>query len=195
MLEFTEMRKRRRNKVFIFCIGLLIIFCLIRCKEETKHNGFVLQKFKVINSQLSTIIKGIKDSAFVLKEKNEIIVLRLRINDSMPVFCLTSAKKDKLNEYYIYSANSRIVGYIEDKSIPSEVIVLSDVNNKVDFETAFYKFLVPTKDKKCFEYIYFPDNQYSVDSRGFGAPPPFFDPYFYYYICKGSKIIPVSRGK
>ena len=189
------MRTKKRNNFLIFCIGLLIVFGTVSCKEKTKQNGFVLQKFKVINTQLSSIIKGIKDSAFILKETNEIIVLRLRIHDSLPTFCLTSAKINKLNEYFIYSSNSRIVGYIEDESIPTEVIVLSDINNKIDFEMAFYKFLIPTKDKKCFEYIYFPDNQYSVDSRGFGAPPPFFDTYFYYYTYKGGKIIPVAHGK
>jgi hypothetical protein len=189
------MRTKERNKILIFYIGLMFIVGLMSCKKESRHNGFVLQNFKIINSQLYSIVKGIKDSAYISTKANDIIILELRIHDSVPEFCLTSAKKNKLNEFYIYSSNSRIVGYVEDKSIQTEVIVLSDIDNKVDFEMTFYKFLVPTSDTKYFEYIYFPDNQYSVDARGFGAPPPLFDPYFYYYTYKGNKIIPSTYGK
>ncbi len=186
------MRTKERNKILLFYIGFLFIIGLASCKKESRHNGFVLQNFKIINNQLNSIIKGIKDSAYISTKSSDVILLELRIHDSVPEFCLTSAKKDKLNEYYIYSSNSRIVGYIEDKSVQTEVIILSDIDNKVDFEMTFYKFLVPTNDTKCFEYIYFPNNQYSVDARGFGAPPPFFDPYFYYYVYKGNKIISVT---
>lgn len=189
------MRPKERNEILFFYIGFMFMIGLISCKNESRHNGFVLQNFKIINSQLSAIIKGIKDSAYISTTVNDVIVLELSIRDSVPEFCLTSARKDKLNEYYIYSSNSRIIGYVEDKSIQTEVIVLSDIDNKVDFEMAFYKFLVPTNDTKYFEYIYFPDNQYSVDAQGFGAPPPFFDPYFYYFNYKGNKIVPVNYGR
>lgn len=190
------MRTKGRNRNSLFCIGFMFILIigLTNCKKESKHNGFVLQNFKVINSELISIINGIKDSAYILKESDDVIILELKVHDSVPMFCLTSAKRNKLNEYFIYSSNSRIVGYIEDKKLPTEIIVLSDINNKVSFELAFYKFLIPTEDKKYFEYIYFPDNQYSIDARGFGAPPPLFDPYYYYFIYKGNNIIPMNRN-
>ena len=58
----------------------------------------------------------------------------------------------------------------------------------------FYKFLIPTEEKKRFDYIYFPENQYYINERGVGNPPPFFDPYYYYYTYNGKKIIPVSMN-
>lgn len=185
----------KRNRILMVCLGFLFVLAFSNCKNKLLHNGLKLQRFKVINTQLDSIIRGIKDSTYILKHGDDVIVLVLRTYKSNPEFCFTSTKKDKLNEYFIFSSNSRIVGYIEDKSLMTEVIVLSNINNRVDFEMTFYKFLIPTKDKKDFDYIYFPDDQYSVDDRGFGPPPPFFDPYFYYYTYKGNKILPSNHSK
>jgi hypothetical protein len=163
---------------------------LTACKRESKHNGFVLQRFNVVNNQLNSIIKGIKDSAQILKFGDDVILLVLRMNDSVPEFCFASTKKKDINEEYIYRENRRIVGYIVNKSLSTEIIVLSNLNSSVDFGMIFYKFLVPTVDKKCFDYIYFPDNQYTIDARGFGPTPPVFDPYYYFYTYKENRIIP-----
>lgn len=189
------MKTKERNRILFFCIGFMLVIGLSACKKESKPNGFILQKFKIINNQLNSLINSIKDSAYISKEANNVIILELGIHDSAPEFCFTSTKKDKLNEYFIFSSNSRIVGYIEDKSRLTEIIVLSDINNLMDFEMIFYKFLIPTKEKKYFEYIYFPDDQYIVKENGKGYPPPFFDPYFYYYTYKGNRIVPVIHDR
>ena len=184
------MKIRNINRILMACLGFLFVLAFSNCKNKLQHNGLKLQRFKVINTQLDSIIRGIKDSSYILKHGDDVIVLVLSTYKSNPEFCFTSVKKEDLNEYFIFSSNSRIVGYIEDKSNTTEVIVLSNINNRVDFEMIFYKFLIPTKEKKYFDYIYFPNDQYSVDDRGFGPPPPFFDPYFYYYTYKGNKITP-----
>jgi len=190
---FTNMRTKKRNRILIVCVGFLFVLAFLNCKNKSKHNGFELQRFKVVNIQLDSIIRGIKDSTHILKHGENVIVLVLRTYESNPEFCFTSAKTEDVSEDYIYSNNRRIIGYININEIP--IIVLSTESNKYDFEMTFYKFLIPTEDKKYFEYIYFPDDQYSVDARGFGTPPPLFDPYFYYYTYKGNKIIPSTYGK
>ncbi|BEG99463.1 hypothetical protein [Bacteroides sedimenti] len=189
------MNTKKRNIIYIICIGIIFIIGLFVCKNESKQNGFVLQKFNVVNRQLYSIINSIKDSAYISKASDNVIVLELRINEFAPEFCFTSTKKEILNKYFIFGSNLRIVGYIEDRQRQAEIIVLSRIDNRVDFEMAFYKFLTPTNEKKYFNYIYFPDDQYVVKDNGEGYPPPFFDPYFYYYIYKGNNIIPAAYGK
>ena len=189
------MRKKEKNNIQFLYIVVMFVILLTGCNSKPKHNGFILQRFNVVNNQLRSIIHGIKDSAQILKYGDDVIVLVLRINDSIPEFCFASTKKKELNEEYISSSNKRIVGYIVDKSLPAEIIVLSNINSRDDFEMIFYKFLVPTVDKKCFDYIYYPDNQYIIDARGFGPSPPCFDPHFYFYIFKENRISPANYGK
>ena len=186
------MRKKGKNNIQFLYIVVMFVILLTGCNSEPKRNGFILQRFSVVNNQLNSIINGIKDSAQILKYGDDVLVLVLRISDSIPEFCFVSTKKSKLNEEYISSSNKRIVGYIVDKSLPTEIIVLTNINSIFDFEMLFYKFLVPTDEKKYFEYIYYPDNQYVIDARGFGPSPPCFDPHFYFYIYKGNRIIPAN---
>nr|WP_320059426.1 hypothetical protein [uncultured Bacteroides sp.] len=187
------MRIKKGNRILIVCIGFLFMLAFSNCKNKSKHNGFELQRFKVINSQLDSIIHGIKDSTHILKDGENVLILVLRIYDSNPEFCFTSAKAEDVSDDYIYSNNSRIIGYIDDKMIP--IIVLSNEFKKYEFEFYFYKFIIPTNDKKYFDFIYFPNDQYTVDKNGKGFPPPLFDPYFYYYTYKGNKISPSNYGK
>jgi len=188
------MRKKGKNKIQLLLIAFIFVILSTGCKREPKHSGFILQRFNVVNNQLNSIINGIKDSTHILKRGDDVIVLDLRTYNSNPIFCFSSTKKDDLNEYYIYSSNARIVGYIENKNIPNDIIVLSDINYIVDFDMTFYKFIVPTLDKKQINYIYFPDNQYIIDRRGFGTPPKIFDPFKYIYIYKGNKIFPFNNS-
>lgn len=185
----------RRNDLIYFFIGIISLCSLTNCNyiKNKSHKGFVLQNFKVNDSHLRSIIRGIKDSAYILDGENNVIVMELGVYDNLPLFSLSSSKKNAINEYFIFSCNARVVGYIEDENIPTDIIVLSDINSRVDFEMAFYKFLTPTKEKKSFEYIYFPDDQYYADEKGFGSPPPFFDAYFYHYIYKDGKFIPINK--
>ncbi|BEG98041.1 hypothetical protein BSYN_03060 [Bacteroides sedimenti] len=166
----------------------------VSCKVESKHKGFTLQNFKVVNGQLDSIIRGINDSTHILKQKGYVIILVLRVYDSKPEFCLTSAEKEAVSEKYIYLNNRRIVGYL-DNGNDEPIIILSTDCNKYDFESTFYTFLNPTGKKKYFEYIYFPDNQYSLKNDGTGYPPSFFDPYFYYYRYQENNIVPVTYDR
>jgi hypothetical protein len=163
------------------------------CNYKSKHSGFTLQRFKITNNQLLSIAGSIKDSMNIVNQKEYVIILILRNYNSSPEFCFTFAKAEDVSKDFIYIKNRRIIGYIQNNGIP--IIVLSTENSKYDFEMTFYKFIVPTTEVKYFDYIYFPEDQYSIDSRGFGAPPPFFDPHYYYYACKGGKIVSITYGK
>lgn len=188
------MKRNVRDKILLFLTILLFAIDFTSCKVASKHCGFTLQKFKIVNSQLDSIIRGIKDSTYIFKQNENVIILVLRVYNSKPEFCFTSAEKEDVSEKYIFLHNRRIVGYI-DNGNNKPIIILSADSNKYDFESTFYQFLIPTGEKRCFEYIYFPDNQYSIMKDGKGYPPSFFDPYFYFYRYQGNKIIPVTYGK
>jgi hypothetical protein len=153
--------------------------------------GFYLQEFNVINPHLDKIINGVKDSANMLSNGDDVIVLILRVYDSKPEFCFTSSQAKDVSKYYIYQKNYRIVGYLKNDT---PIIVLSAVMDKYEFETTFYSFLIPTDTKKYFEYIQFPDDQYKVNEKGYPLPPSTFDPYYYYFSFDGDRFVPIKYG-
>ncbi|MDR0834816.1 MAG: hypothetical protein LBN93_11675 [Candidatus Symbiothrix sp.] len=181
---------KTKNKIFLFIIVTLFIG-LSSCKKESNQRGFYLQRFEVINPQLNAIIHGIQDSSAiknVLRPEKNVVVMVLRIYNSVPEFGFTSAEMDDFSEMYIFQKNRRIVGYIDIENSP--VIVLSTITSLYEFMDIFYKFLVPTENTKQFEYIYFPDNMYCfLDEFGIPCPPSLFDPYFYSYAFKDGKFV------
>jgi hypothetical protein len=185
--------KTRASNHICFLLGLVLCLGLISCKSGEKHNGFTLQRFKIIDEHLAATIKGVCDSSYILEKEDEVLLLDLRFVDSISFFVLTSASQKIINEYLIFSCNSRIVGFIEEAYLPADVIVISNTNGRVDFETMYYKFIIPTKDKKRIDYIYFPDDQYAVNEVGKGYPPPFFDPYYYVFEYTNGEFVPVAK--
>jgi hypothetical protein len=164
---------------------------LTSCNLSSKHNGFKLQQFTITNFQLKSVTQVITDS-LCMPKKDEVIVLLLGINDSIPEFCFTSAKIKDVSNDYIYLDNRRIVGFINNNG--KSIIVLSTEPNKFIFESIFYEFLIPTNRKEYFWYIKFPDNQYHVNKQGIGYPPYAFDPFYHCYTYKENEIVPIIRS-
>jgi hypothetical protein len=156
-----------------------------------------LQRFEVVNPQLKSIIQGIKDSTYiknVLEPNKNVIIMVLRVSDSIPEFCFTSTEMDEVSEMYIFKDSRRIVGYIDIED--SSLIVLSSISSQYEFMNTFYKFLIPTENKKQFEYIYFPENLYCLpDRNGIPCPPLFFDPYYYSYAFEEGRFMFVNPDK
>jgi len=141
------------NKLLI--IITIILFVSTGCSKSS--SGFILQNFEVSNPKLETIINIISND---LKKNEYIIVIDFLVKDSVPEFWFSFHKKDELRDYYIFFLNRRIIGYLTKNN--SEIILLSRINYKDDFEGLFCKFIYPTEKKKKFDYIYFPDNQYKM---------------------------------
>lgn len=152
----------KRKVLAIKLICLLAILFIISCNHFS--NGFVLQDFDVSNSKLDSIINRLSNEY----EKNtqdddrKMIVLDFRFIDSIPQFWFSFHEKDELRDFFIFYQNRRIIGYLSKNNI--DIILTSDVNSKSKFEEIFSGFIKPTKKKKVFEFLYFPDNQYVNDS-------------------------------
>ncbi len=188
------MRNKRRNSIPVICIISLICMGLTggSCKGDAQK-GTILQKFEIINASLINVINGIKDSMYIekhLTEDDYVIVMELGDFDSNLEFGFTFANKKNISSLYIYDNLMRIVGYTENNDV--DVIILSYEKSKFDFERKFYKFLIPTKEKRCFEYIYFPEDLYRVDDKGIPSPPVVFDPHYYYFYFKEGSFIPAN---
>ena len=146
---------------FLLFISILVLL-LMSCKRVSC--GFNLQKFEISNHKLDSIIGKLtaeyeKNCSI---EKRKIVVLDLRFIDSIPQFWFSFHEKDELRDYFIFYQNRRIIGYLSKNN--TELILLSDINSKNEFEKLFSNFIYPTKKKKIFEYIFFPNNQYKNDS-------------------------------
>lgn len=180
---------RRSNLKVVGMICMLIIG-FTNCKHEKKPRGFNLQRFDIVSSHLDSVVQGLNDSCNVKRAfaDGEVLIMVLRIWDSKPEFCFTTAKKEDVTKLYTSMDYWRIVGYIEHNNV--DFIVLSTESNKTDFELEFYKYIHPTNDTKCFDYIYFPDDMYAIMSDGRPYPPPFFDPHIDYFVYINNKIIP-----
>ena len=154
------------NRINILLLLSIILFVLNSCKK--KSNGYNLQKFEISNHKLDSIVN--KFTAEYEKncspKERKIIVLDLIYKDSIPQFWFTFLKKEELINSYIYYYNKRIVGYITRNN--SDLILLSNINYKIEFENIFSGFIYPTKKNKIFDYINFPNNQYKNDSTEIG---------------------------
>lgn len=188
------MKKRRSSNILIVCFGLLTVLTMQGCKRDAKLNGFFLQRFNVVSDSLISLIHQEEDSADAWKFRldDDINVLNLRVYNSQPEFCFSTANREGFSESYIYLYNLRIVGYIETNRRP--LIILSRENDIFKFERIFYKFLIPTDEKKQFDFIYFPDNYYHADKKGYPTRALFFDPNYRCYAFKDSTFIRMHYG-
>ncbi len=185
------MKDRMKNSISVTGVIVAICIGLTVCKDVNK--GTTLQKFEIINIQLDKVISGIKDSAFIkenLASDDYVIVMVLREFNSNLEFCFTSANKKDISNLYIYDNLTRIVGYTNNKGV--EIIILSDEKSRYDFERKFYKFLIPTKEKRYFDYIYFPEDLYELDDHGIPTPRVLFDPYYYFFYFKEGNFVPIN---
>jgi len=150
--------QENRFKSFIFIISFILV--ISSCSKSP--SGFVLQNFEVSNHKLDSLINSLT-SEYIKKSKDEnkqIIVLEFLVNDSIPEFWFSFHEKNELRDYFIFQQNRRIIGYITKNNL--QVILLSKINSKIEFENAFCTFIYPTEIKQRFEYIYFPDDQYKM---------------------------------
>jgi hypothetical protein len=147
-----------RFKSFIFIISLILVTS--SCSKSP--SGFVLQNFEVSNHKLDSLINSLT-SEYLKKSKEkdrQIIVLELLVNDSIPEFWFSFHEKNELRDYFIFQQNRRIIGYITKNNL--QIILLSKINSKIEFENTFCTFIYPTEKKQRFDYIYFPDDQYKM---------------------------------
>ena len=147
-----------RIKYFIFIISLILI--ISSCNKSS--SGFVLQNFEVSNHKLDSLIINLTGE-YIKKYKEEdrqIIVLELLSNDSIPEFWFSFHEKNELRDYLIFQQNRRIIGYITKNNL--QIILLSKINSKIEFENTFCTFIYPTEKKQRCDYIYFPDYQYKM---------------------------------
>lgn len=172
--------KRKINNFCLFASILLLFSCI----NETKK-GFSLQKFSVSNTNLQVVIDDLSTKIKQSKMDDYELVLELNKYDSIPEFWFMYTKKSLAN-YRIFNSNMRVVGYLDNKNM--DMLLLSNINNKTDFESFFYSFIKPSNKTKTFSYIFFPDWQYSADEKGLGYPPGFVDYRYLFYIFKNNKF-------
>lgn len=161
IMEMVYTKKKmlvNRLKAFIFIISL--IFTITSCSKSP--SGFVLQNFEVSNHKLDSIV-GILTREYEKKDEEkerQIIVLELLVNDSIPEFWFSFHEKNELRDYFVFHQNRRIIGYLTKSNF--QIVLLSKINSKIEFEEAFCTFIYPTEKKQRFDYIYFPDDQYKM---------------------------------
>lgn len=181
----TRFIKQSRKRFVSF---LSLIVCILVLSGCNGNRGFSLQKFEVKNTQLDSIVRSFVDSIEKIESSsNGIPIMTIHHLDSIPAFYFTVDEKESITPMYIFSNNRRIVGYINTKN--KDIIVLTSINSKFDFEMEFYKFLIPTDHLKSFDFIYFPDDMYCVaDENGLPCPPILFDPNYKVFIYKNNKF-------
>jgi hypothetical protein len=161
---------------------------LCSCSCNSKENGFYLQQFEIKNTQLDSIIQIFIDNE-VKTVPNAIPILILHSIDSIPAFYLTETEKKYVSVKYIFQDNNRIVGYTEVKN--SDVIILSTINSKFDFEMEFYKYLIPKNNTRLFEFVYFPNDLYCTSlTEDIPCPPMLFHYQYQKYVDSTNNIKP-----
>ena len=154
MKKVCTVQSQQVIKLFIIIISTVVS---VSCNKQS--SGFVLQDFEISNHKLDSITSLY--TTYYLetdKDKNEVIVLEFLIRDSIPEFWFSIHGKDELRDHYIFYYNTRIIGYLTRNNC--QIILLSRINFKDQFESTFCKFIYPTEKKERIDYLFFPDNQY-----------------------------------
>ena len=160
MIKVFIKQKMSVNKLLVFIITIMLV--AISCRNSSQ--GFDLQKFEVSNPKLDSLINILtREYKKNCKEEKKIIVLEFLVKDSIPEFWFSFHEKNELRDFYIFYQNRRIIGYLKEDDI--QIILLSRIDYKNEFEEVFCKFIYPTEKKEKFDYIYFPGDQYKMNEE------------------------------
>jgi len=177
-------------KVILSVMVIILTGCITKENRQiiNTEKGFMLQKFEIKNKDLQDTINNL---TYIVnnrtdKYKDYILTLELRQYKSNIEFWFDFINKENA-AYKINTYNLRVVGYITDNS--EDVILLSNINNRFDFEFIIYKFIQPTDRTKRFDFIYFDDTQYQVDKEGRGLPPLGIRDNYTIYIFQNNELI------
>ena len=155
--EYINLFIEKNKNYIILLIASLGLFISCSIRNDSHPKGFILQRFEVVNHDLDTTLKSLKNRDLVrkLNQDDDIIILMLKqLEDSTLGFFIQRSTKVHFSNNFIASSNNRVVGYIEYKNLPTgRIIVLSNVSSIFDFESLFYRFMIPTKDKKQFNFF------------------------------------------
>jgi hypothetical protein len=181
--------------------GLLILLFSISissCNTSTNNSGcFALEEFAIDNPYLDSIIDSVANWHFkslsdnmskVDSENNKVMLLEFSHRDSILLFKFIVITKSDAIYKYIYRYNKRIIGY--KPTAITNVILVSDINNIVDFGNLFLKFIHPTGNVMIFDFMRFPSDYFYGDS--ISRWPNFdslFDPSFIVYQYNGQKFL------
>jgi len=174
----------------LFLYVIIIIGCTTkeRSKDVNSEKGFNLQEFVITEKELQSVVNDIT-SIFNNDPPSDIYTLTLELREYKYTleFWFNVIKKESVTKK-IFSYNKRIVGYVTCNN--KDIIVLSDINDRLDFEIIFYKFIQPTENNKRFNFIYFDDTQYQVDEQGNFIPSSSgIRDHYVAYIFQDNKMI------
>ena len=189
------------NKLTLTLLAIILIGC---CKTSIPQKGFSLQEFKIANKELDKVVKIISKEFYSQSQSKNISNLNLLLDlreskDTIPEFWFTYFDdNDDLRERIIYRSNKRIVGYINCNNI--DVILISSIAYKSDFEELFCKFIYPTNNTKQFDFLYFPANQYQFNKyivakdkadslTKWVTEAEFFDPAYIVFRYENGKMV------
>ena len=160
---------------------------MMSCSVKDRK-GFNLQKFIIVNDELQKIVNDLTQTINLEGPASVYtLMLELREYKSNPEFWFILSMKENVVSK-IFSENKRIVGYITDNN--KDIIVISNINDRFDFEVIFYKFIHPAEDsKKRFDFVYFSEYQYRADERGNPLIPPSVRYYYWAYVFQDNKLI------
>lgn len=172
-------------------IIILLLLCLCGCNEEKSYNnGFILEEFVFDTHQLDSIVNSVAElysnslSKSNLSDDNgKVLILELSGCPNNLLFNFVCLKKYAAIYKYIFWHNKRIVGY--NKTVLTEVILVSDINDLADFKNCFSNIMHPTGNIKNFHFLSFPKDLYSKGSQGWADFDLVFDPRFIVYQYDG----------
>lgn len=177
------------KKMIIYFIILLSFFSCNK-KDESLSKGLVLQEFKIMEPIVKTTIHNL--SLLAKKDmktnKDLCMVLVFKKYDSVPEFWFNLVESEDINSF-ISLDNLRIVGYVTVNSI--DVLLLSNIQNRINFEFIFYRFFHPMSLHKKFKDVFFDENQYVVGEDNKPVLPFIPRNRFKIYVLNNGKMMEI----
>ena len=176
----------RLNNINILILSLVCISCGHSFNSE---DGYELEEFAFIDKTCDSIARDYVEHIANNKDFADCLVMELNNIDGEYVYLLSHHSKDKVMSYFIQYLNKRIVGFVDyDGQI---IILLTDMDEIIDFKNCFKSILKPLNHSKRFKYIchqtYLCYDKQNLKENNWSHLELIYDPLFLVYKKKNGK--------
>lgn len=163
-----------------------LIAIILFAKIYTNKCGVNLQEFhitdKSLDSTVNNALHGLKEDAI----KYCVTTLELNVkNDSIDIVVTFHNTKyneqNDISDYYIGVYNKRLLGYIQKGK--NDIILFTNINYAENVWERLGKMIKPSKNYKCFNYIYHSNKPYKYWNSGY-----IYEPIRYHFIYYNGRV-------
>ena len=171
------------SSLLLFATALVWISCGYSCHDV---DGYELEEFIFVDKKCDSISREYINNIAKKMGLTDCLVMECNCTNEEYVYLLSRHTKDIVMSHYIQHCNKRVIGYIEYDG--QEMILLTDMDDILDFKNKFINILKPLHRSKRFSFIshqtFLCYNEQNVEGNNWSYLELVYDPLFLVYKNK-----------